>query len=412
MKSVLLLLTLLLISSSLQAVQTTKESDSVRKAIDRFGKMSDKEVSEVDKLKKVFKEGKGSAQLKLMYSTAPDVSESYATAIGGILKYELAAYHGFNAAVATYISYDMPFASGDGLRRSSELSSSQGNYVDVAEAYVNYKRDAFRMRLGRQTLDTPLADADDIRMIQNSFEAYTVGYTLYGIEFLLGNLQEWSGYDAGLDNGWVKTGEDGVNFGGVAYDENLQFNAWYYNITGLTNALYIDLGYDFEFSKDIHMRCIGQYLQESELANSGIKAKIYGFLADFYYQEFELYFALNMSERFEQKESFSGFGGGALFTSMDTTILDNITSDREAVAFVGGISYGFNNTKVLYAYGDFFGQANSSAEKAHIVEQNLGIGYDLNEEFVIGFLYAMQDDLVQVNNNWSRAQFLLYYNFK
>lgn len=407
-----LVFTLLVCASYLFAEEESRDSESVRKAIDQFGKLDTKEISEVDKLKRMFQEGAGSGQFKVIYSTAPDVNEPYATAIGGILKYELASYHGLNAAVATYISYDMPFASGEGIKHSNELSSSEGDYVDVAEAYINYKRDGFKMRLGRQTLDTPLADTDDIRMIQNSFEAYTLAYDLDGFAFMLGNIQTWSGYDAGLDNGWVKTGENGVNFGGVSYDEVLQFDAWYYNITGLSDTFYIDLGYEFIVKKDIHFRCMGQYLDERELDNSATAAKIYGFLTDFYFGDFEFYFALNQSEKIANKGSFSGFGGGTLYTSMDTMILDNITYDREALASVGGLLYSFEDAQILYAYGDFFGQADSLGNHAHIVEQNMGLGYYIDEEFIVGFIYALQDDLIVAENSWSRAQLMLNYNFK
>jgi len=386
--------------------------DSVRKAIDSFGKLDEKEVSEVDRIKKMFRKGKASGQLKVMYASAPEVVEPYATAIGGILKYELAEYRGFNLGAAAYISYDIPFASGEGEKRSSELSSSEGKYMDMGEAYLNYKYENLNLRAGRQILDTPLADTDDIRMIQNTFEAYIATYVYDEFEFMAGNLQSWSGYDADLDENWSKTGSDGVNFGGMMYAGSFSFDAWYYNITGATNAAYFDLGFDYQFNQNTMLHLMAQYLHESELDNSGFEASIYGALVETVIYDIAFNIAVNKAEKHESKESFSGFGGGTLFTSMDTMILDNISFDREAFSYVAGVTYNYDAFCFLYAYGDFNGKADSNRVEAHIVEQNIGMGYNIDKEFVLGFLYAMQEDTLDHANDWNRAQVMLSYNFK
>jgi hypothetical protein len=46
------------------------------------------------------------------------------------------------------------------------------------------------------------------------------------------------------------------------------------------------------------------------------------------------------------------------------------------------------------------------------VEQNIGMGYNVNEEIIVGVLYAAQEDLEDSLNNWDRAQVMLSYNFK
>jgi len=410
MKIILALFLILL--NTLEALETTDKADSVRHVVDSFGKIEEKSISEVDRLKKMFKKGKATAQVKLIYSSAPDVEEPYATAIGGILKYELASYRGFNAGVAAYLSCDIPFASGEGIKRSTELSSSKGHYAEFGELYLNYKYEEFNFRAGRQIVDTPLADTDDIRMIQNSFEAYIATYDLAGFEFMLGRLEKWAGYDAGLDEGWSKTGEDGTNFGGVVYDNELRFDAWYYNITGMTDAIYIDLGIEHRLNKTTLLHMVVQYLKESELNNSGIEATIYGFLAEVYVWDLNFYYSINKTEKYEGKESFSGFGGGALFTNMDTTIIDEITYDREAISHVVGMTYLYKNLKLLYAYGDFVGKENSNGIKAHIIEQNIGMSYSVNKEFKVGALVGLEEDKIQAQNSWNRAQVVLSYNFK
>jgi len=408
--------TLLLVSffflMELSAQETQKRTDSVRKVIDNFAKLQDKEISETDKIKKMFKKGEASGQLKLIYSTTPDTQEAYATAIGGIMKYELATYRGFNAGAAAYVSYDIPFASGEGTKRSSELSSSEGDYMDMGEAYLNYRYENLNFRGGRQVLDTPLADSDDIRMIQNSFEAYILSYEYNGIEFMAGNLQSWSGYDAGLDETWTKTGSDGVNFAGVTYADSLEFDTWFYNITGMANTAYFDLGVEYKINAELLIRTMLQYLHQRELDNSGVEATIYGLLAELVIGNLGLNISLNKSEKHQNKESFSGFGGGALFTNMDTMIIDEIAKDREALSYVAGFSYHYKELSFLYAYGDFSGDEDSNGIKAHIVEQNIAMGYNINEEFVVGVLLARQENVEDTQSSWNRAQVKLNYNFK
>ncbi|MEA1893206.1 MAG: OprD family outer membrane porin [Campylobacterota bacterium] len=424
--SIILGTTLLMAEDSAEERERVK---SVKAAIGTFAPTEEKDITVVDKFKKMFLDGKVTGKVKSVYAgynqKSQDIGNTYATALGGMLKYELAEYNGFNAGVAFTTSNDMRFITGsrdeyDSLgnpiqrKQNDELSSSDGSYTQLAEAYINYNYENLNLRVGRQVLETPLADSDDVRMIPNSFEAYVATYNLNGIEIMAGNVQRWQGVDAGLDDGWVKTGEDGTWFGGVSYSENLEFNAWYYNITKFTNAAYVDIGYNYDINKDIQLHGALQYLHESELSDSGVKADIYGALVELVAYGFGFNIAVDKAKRHDAKESFSGTGGGSMFTSMDTMIIDEIAIDREAIAIVGGVVYEYDNFAFLYAYGDFNGKANSAGEKAHIVEQNIGLEYMLNEEFSVAAIYVMEEDKQSVEkteNDWNRLQVMVAYNF-
>jgi hypothetical protein len=127
--------------------------------------------------------------------------------------------------------------------------------------------------------------------------------------------------------------------------------------------------------------------------NSDIEASIYGLLVELQIDE-ALTFALayNDSERQTGKGSFSGFGGGTLFTSMDNMILDNITLGRDASAVVAGFTYGLGGFSFLYAYGDFDGEADSLGKKEHIIEQNIGAEYAATENLVFSAIIVIDDD--------------------
>ena len=391
---------------------------SAKEVIGQVTNMPEKEISVVDNFKHMFDDAQVSGQIRMLYAgynqKETGADDTYASAIGGILKYELAEYNGFNAGVALYTSNDIPFATGEGTKHNNELSSSNGDYTTVGEAYINYRYSDFSFRAGRQKLDTPLADSDDIRMIQNSFEAYVARYDYRGFNFIAGHINSWQGIDAGLDDGWSATGENGTNFGGVAYAEKYELNLWYYNITDTTNALYFDMGVNYALSEKLLIHAMLQLLKENELSRSGYDADIYGGMLEFVMGGLGVNFAYNGTDASHAKQTFSGTGGGTLYTSLDTTTLDVIAIDRQAQAFVSGISYNYDNLNFLYAYGAFIGDKDSSGAKAYIVEQNIGLEYNVNEEFIVSATYVIEEDRnsrVKTENDWNRAQFMIHYNF-
>lgn len=410
--SFLLLLTSQLLADEAKESKTRERLHSPRKAIDNVAKIEQKEVSVAESLKHMFSDAKVSGQLKSIYADynykQNAQGDVYSTAIGGIIKYELASLNGLNAAAAVYTSHDINFATGKDTHQNPELSSEKGYYTEMAEAYLNYKYNEFNFRAGRQTLDTPLADSDDIRMIQNTFEAYIATYNLNGFKFMAGNIQNWQGFDAGLEDPWSKTGKDGTNLVGVKYSDTLELSAWYYNITGVTNAFYIDGGVEYPFSKDITLHAMAQYLNESELDNSSVQSTVYGAMLELVVHGLGFNISYDKALQKMGKESFSGYGGGTLFTSMDTMILDEIAQDTDAEAIVGGLTYDYQEFEFLYAYGDF------SNDSEHITEQDIGAQYNVNDKFLVAGIYAIENDLKhdqQTNYDWNRFQLLVNYNF-
>lgn len=400
-----------LVVISALAYSTTVMAEDVLKA----------QKNEISTIAQIFEEGKVSANLRSLYAQynmkKEDEKDIYAAAFGGHLRYETAEFNGFNAAAAFATSHDIGFATGDkGTKQNAELSSSDGKYTTLSEAYLSYTYNDFNVRAGRQLIDTPLADSDDIRVIFNTFEAFTATYETSNFNFMVGKLDKWHGYDAGLNEGWSKTGEDGTYFGGAVYSDNImEANAWYYNITKLTNAAYFDITFTHEVGNDFSILGAVQYLNQSEIDSSGTEASIYGLLAEATVYGFTLSAAYNKAKKEEGKASFSGFGGGTLFTNMDTMILDEITSDRDSRAIVGGISYEMDDLTLSYAYGDFEGKADSFGNKVHIVEQNIGLEYSVIEDkFTLSAIYAIENDRessVKTENDWNRLQLMASYSF-
>ncbi len=364
--------------------------------------------------------GRLNGQLRTMYAgyhqRATGVTDTYATAMGGTLNFISQDIKGFSFGAELALSKDLNFATGERTqgKNNAELSSSDGRYTALSQAYLSYSYDKLKLQAGRILIDTPLADSDDITMIHNTFSGGVASYEQSGFTWMLGHLSKWQGTDAGLDTPWTKTGENGTNFGGVSYADGLEFNLWYYNITHFTNAFYTDMGYLYHLNSTTDLHMGAQYLHESQLSGSGINADIYGLLGEVFIGDATLSCAYNYASKNGVNESsFSGFGGGTLYTSMDTMILNAITNNRSAAALVSRISYVLNEINFTYAYGNFRGHADDAGVKADIVEQDIVVDYSY-KEFTFALTYSISQDRqsgIKTDNDWERTELLFAYNF-
>jgi len=382
---------------------------SVKEVVGNVLKNEPKKVSSTDKFRHMFTDGTVTGQVELMYS-AHNINNNpnpYATAVGGHLLYELAEYDGFNAGAEFSIAHNINTLTGDNTKENTTISSVDGSYTELTQAYINYNIEDLNVRVGRQLIDTPLADSDYIRIIDNTFEAAIIEYKLNEFSLVAGYLDRWQGTDAGLDvdNPWQDTGEDGTYFGSISFSNDLlDISAWYYDIskaqtsntaTGnvANKSAYFDISLHNQLTQDFFLHSNAQYLHQSSQDASAIEASIYGFMFEFVaYESLSFSAAYNKSEKQSRKGSFSGFGGGTLYTNMDSMIIDNITTDRDVEAIVTGVTYSFKNVSFLYAYGNFDGDRDSSGQKEHIVEQNIGIEYTPTDDLIIGAICTIDND--------------------
>jgi len=259
--------------------------------------------------------GKFSGQFRAFYvdrttSNASGDNNRNSLAVGGWIGYDTAVWNGFSAGVKAYgvegirvhdqsapvagaDSYD-PSLYGDGFK----------NYGFFGEAYLNYDGGDFGVKIGRQKLNTPLAGADDARMLPNLFEAGVSHYTgfenttlmlmhvtqmtvgtfgnVYGTPSAANGLTIQSGYGLGYklatsgnfaEMGDVALGAgadtDGVTAGAVIYKgiENLSLQAWNYYAHDILNAVYLQADYGFDVSS-LKMKASAQYINQTDVGDS------------------------------------------------------------------------------------------------------------------------------------------------
>lgn len=229
-------------------------------------------------------------------------------ATGGYIGYKSPDFNGFTAVVAAYGTYgfDIHDEDADVIGSVSYDPALYGdnfdNYVFVGQAYINYAFGNTNIKVGRQRLDTPLAGADDARMLPNLFEAAVLSNTdidnttliaghvlsmtagtfsnVYGAP---GQLSLQSGYGLGYklgtsgdfaDMGEIALGEgtdtDGVTALAAIYaKDGLKLQAWDYISYDILNAVYLqaDFGWNCLLSDAVKMQASAQYINESEIGD-------------------------------------------------------------------------------------------------------------------------------------------------
>ncbi len=418
-----------------ELIQERNRAHSVRKVVQGISQLEEIEVSDVDARRDMFEVGTLSGQLKTMYAAhiIDNSDNTFATAVGATLKYELAKYKGFNAGAAFSTTHDVDFLSGTKQKHNYYLSTPKGSYTQLTEAFIHYEYKDLNLRAGRQVIDTPLADSDDVRMISNTFESYMARFEFNRWTFMVAKLEQWQGSDSwnGRNNeGWQNTGDKGAYLAGISLSKVLlDLNFWYYDFSKDTNAdsttgniantsIYLDASLHNKFGEDFFLHMNLQYLNQSESDNSTIESTIYGTLVEFIAYDFGVSVAYNKAQRKAGKGSFSGYGGGTLYTNMDNIIIDNISFDREVQALMMALSYTKERFGFLYAYGDFKGDADSLGQKEHIIEQNIGMQYQFSETFTLAAICVISEDKEDTDTNayFNEGDFINYrvwvsYNF-
>lgn len=118
----------------------------------------------VNSFSEMFEKSSHSGEIRFGYLMAkPEMSgektlDDFAAA--GQLKIETASWNGFVLGGAFYTSHSI--TQPDDEDYNLELAGPDQHYDLLAEAYIDYTSDDLNLRLGRQVIDTPFADSDDI----------------------------------------------------------------------------------------------------------------------------------------------------------------------------------------------------------------------------------------------------------
>ncbi|MDP3587989.1 MAG: OprD family outer membrane porin [Sulfuricurvum sp.] len=303
-----------------------------------------------DDLASMFKEGKASGQIRAFY-----IDRDYSggttvhrdgLAIGGYLKYETGMLNGLSAGAAFYTTNKLDSKSSIAGENDTTLFGPNGdNETYLGEAYLQYKNGNTAFKAGRQKLDTPLAGADDARMLPNLFEAYVLSNTdikdtsliaAHVTKFAAGTfanaynnqpaaLSLTSGY-SGLANATNMVGSfenmgeyaigkntDGVTVAAAIYSgiPGMKLQLWDYYAHDILNAIYAEANYGWSYASGVSPYAAAQYIKEDDVGSSyatKVNSDFIAVKAGVKVANFDVYAALSHNS----KDSSAAIGGGTI----------------------------------------------------------------------------------------------------
>lgn len=417
-------------------------------------------------------EGKVSGQFRAFYidRTFSGIYENNrnSAAVGGWIGYDSAEWNG--------LSFGTKFYAVNGLKIHDEAESTSSydpslygdnfeNYGFIGEAYLNYKRGNTNLKVGRQKLNTPLAGADDARMLPNLFEAavlsnkdiedttlmlahvtresvgtfgnvYTPGTSLSDINTAL-SIQ--SGYGLGYKEGTsgrfadmgvialgAGTDTSGVTIASATYKgiAGLKLQAWDYYAHDILNAVYLqaDYGWNCLLNDNVKMKASAQYINESEIGDElagKVDSNYWGVKLGAAYSALSGYVAY--SQTGDSDGAMNGgiitpWGGMPAFTQgMVTRHMFFADTDATKVA----ATYNFKeltgmNLKATGYYVSFdIGASNTYTSTAYTAEES---GFDIkytpefNKDQHFRFRGNFPTDF-KPGLDWNEYRFIVNYNF-
>jgi hypothetical protein len=251
------------------------------------------------------------------------------------------------------------------------LSSDNSSYSIIGEAYIQADLSKTTIKAGRQRIETPYADSDDIGMVPNTFEGYTlVNRDIADTTVTLASLDKWSGIDADTPEKFnnMQNSHDAVLMAGIVYEgiENTTLQAWHYELDD-ADFNYFEAGYE---TKRFNL---GFQYTDQDNDNTA-----FGLLAGVNIGDLVLTTAYN---RVDGTVS-NGFGSGPFFTSGEDHTIEIDEPDQEGV-FVGA-EYEIDRLTLALTHANFTKGENDT---------DYVISYAINENHSLDFIYSdMYDD--------------------
>ncbi len=368
-------------------------------------------------------------QLRAGYITfsKDDNTRTSSYAIAGHYHFDTKRYNGIMIGAEAYSVLNIGINQNPLNVNSDFFDADNRSFITLSQAYLDGKWENTEIKLGRQTLDTPHADSDDIRMIPNYFEAYNITNTsIDDLTLTAGYIRKMAGWENGVDSAkFVKiyktlgTSDDtnGIYYTSASYEgiKDLSLSLWYYNYHNIANVIYAEAGYSYALTKDIMLTMGLQYdgSKESGTALLGKQdANTFGLSIEFASEET----GIHLLAAYNQDNGETGamglsLGGGAFFTSMEDQTLDAIGSAGKA--WMIGMGYHFDTIGIDglttgIAYGNFKDDDSFSYEANEI---DAIIDYSFTDKFSVTAAYASIDFKISGTEDYDQFRVVANYNF-
>ena len=330
-------------------------------------------------------------------------------AFGGKLHIETDSIFGISIVTSFYTSNSFGSADNKGLVPfRGEVAHS---YSILGEAYVKSQLANTLIKVGRQEIDTPFAQVDDIGMVPNTFEAYIAeNKDIPNTTLFIGQIQKMAGVDAEVVDTFTRVNNDnnmqviGVHYNGI---ENLTLDAWHYGLKDaeINRIAYLEANY--EGSENGIGYGLGlQYAKQTYLNEHDVS--VYGVSASISPERSGLTLGVAYNKA-NGNSATSGFGGGPFFSNSEYLIIDNAGVDGSQTWF--GLEY---NAYTLGLNGLTLSLSKSILKtKFHTksTELDLVANYKANKNIELHMVYSDLDGANVGEDTAKHLRIFANYNF-
>jgi hypothetical protein len=266
------------------------------------------ETSDTNSLLHAFKNGKTQGHFRYFFSSTTnegDLSDYYANAIGGGLRYETAKYKNFQFAVSGFYFFNIKSST---LHTPDSLTGQFNRYeiglFDIEnpdnhkdmdrleELYLKYNLKKGHVIFGRQLINTPMINLQDGRMRGTGVEGLWFDYGLKKIKLEGGYLYavsprsttKWYLIDESIgvySSGVGMNGKKSNYFGNLSSGgmgvlslrykvlKNLELQAWDYYLDNILNSVFFQFNYEKEIQENKKIILAGQFIRQDAIHFGG-----------------------------------------------------------------------------------------------------------------------------------------------
>jgi len=371
------------------------------------------------------------AQLRMGYidlnmkgdSTDPDSS---AFAVGGHVHLDSKRWKGIMVGAEAYVVADPGFNSDDPDKVNGDFfDDGKDGFATLSQAFIDGAWGHTEVKIGRQMIDTPHADSDDLRMMPNYFMAFMLtNRDIEGLTLTLGQIDQMAGWENGIDAKKFVSVEkvlgadektDGIWLASAAYEgfENLSLQAWYYRMSDIADVIYLEAGY--ELPTDIATFTFGAQYDTAKESGDELLGKIdsatWGVSVEAGFE------TASDGRRIQsgEGEPFLAPGQGQTPPHGGEAGSLQVQGGLEGSdAWIAGAGYDFSalgleGLKVGAVYGAFEADNSDDYETDEI---DIAAEYAIGERLTATLAYAIVDDKTDANEDYDQFRVILNYNFK
>jgi len=324
-------------------------------------------------------------------------------ALGGKLHIETNVWYGLSVGASFYTSNKLGQNDGAGV---PFFDTNNHSYSILGEAYIEGNWGNSRLKIGRQEIDTPFADTDDIGMIPNTFEAVVLtNQDIEDTTIFLAQLQKWSGVDSDKPDIFTKLNDNnGVQVLGITYEgiKNTTFSGWFYHIQNSVNVGYLDASYEGE-NNTLTYSLTAQYSLQEYKDNT--RSTVYGIGGTLGLKNSALTTSIAYN-KVNGRAADNFFGGGPYVTNAEHHTLSEAGRDGDDILY--GLEWDASSAGleglVLSANID----RHTNGSKANTNEYDLVASYDYSKNLNFTAIYSDIDD---TNDSFKNLRVFMNYTF-